>query len=156
VYFVDTTAGATPDLIALGRILEADTEHAPALTGASSRFVTPRLGTRSPWSSKATEILQGAGLPVRRVERGLRYDLLGVPAAGDALWPQINALLSDPMMQTVWNDLEQASALFQSPARGVMMRVTAPVSAVVRPGQPSRIRPSTLTSGDAPSLASTK
>jgi phosphoribosylformylglycinamidine synthase len=123
VYFVDSEVDATPDLNVLGRLLEACTAHAPALTGASSRFVTPRLGTRSPWSSKATEILQGAAQPVLRVERGLRFDLLGAPDASDALWAQINGLLCDPMMQTVWQDLQQASALFESPARGVLRRI---------------------------------
>ena len=123
VYFLDIEVGAKPDLNVLGRLLEACTAHAPALTGASSRFVTPRLGTRSPWSSKATEILQGAAQPVLRVERGLRFDLLGAPDASDALWAQINALLCDPMMQTVWQDLQQASALFESPTRGALRRI---------------------------------
>ncbi|MFN5702334.1 MAG: hypothetical protein ACK46K_00695, partial [Gammaproteobacteria bacterium] len=71
LYFVDTHA-ELHDTATLGRILEGCIGRAEALTGAVSRIVTPRLGTRSPWSSKATEILQGAGLPVRRAERGLR------------------------------------------------------------------------------------
>jgi phosphoribosylformylglycinamidine synthase len=43
--------------------------------GAVSRIVVPRLGTLSPWSSKATELVRGAGQPVSRVERGLRIDV---------------------------------------------------------------------------------
>ena len=71
--------GASPDLAALQRILEAGSAAQPLAAGAVSRFVVPRLGTISPWASKATEMLHGAGLPVKRVERGLRIDLGGWP-----------------------------------------------------------------------------
>ena len=41
-------------------------------------LVTPRLGTISPWSSKATDIARQCGLDaVRRVERGVVYGLEG-------------------------------------------------------------------------------
>src|SRR5690606_35227666 len=33
-------------------------------------YVVPRLGTISPWASKATDIARMCALPVRRVERG--------------------------------------------------------------------------------------
>ena len=122
LYFVDTHA-ELHDTATLGRILEGCIGRTEALTGAVSRIVTPRLGTRSPWSSKATEILQGAGLPVRRAERGLRLDLLGMPPEGDALWRDIDKLLSDPMTQSVCASLEQAGALFAAPARGPLQRV---------------------------------
>lgn len=46
---------------------------------AASRYVVPRLGTLSPWSSKATELVRGAGQPIQRVERGTRIDLAGWP-----------------------------------------------------------------------------
>src|SRR5690606_15951457 len=78
VYFVQPGAGA-PDTAALHRILQAGQAEAPRAAGALSRYVVPRLGTRSPWSSKATELLHGAGLDVARVERGLRLDLTGWP-----------------------------------------------------------------------------
>ena len=35
-------------------------------------YVVPRLGTISPWASKATDIAKLCGLPVHRVERGRR------------------------------------------------------------------------------------
>ena len=61
VYFIQPDTGAEPDLDALGRILQAGTRQQDCAAGAHSRFVTPRLGTVSPWASKATEILRGAG-----------------------------------------------------------------------------------------------
>ena len=45
----------------------------------ASLWVVPRLGTISPWSSKATDILHGAGFDVRRVERGLAWLAVGLP-----------------------------------------------------------------------------
>ena len=37
-------------------------------------FVVPRLGTISPWSSKATDIARNCGLrDVRRIERGIAW-----------------------------------------------------------------------------------
>ncbi len=128
VYFVQAVPGAAPDAAVLGRILEGCSTHTESLAGARRRIVTPRLGTRSPWSSKATDILQGAGQPVTRVERGLRFDLLGAPDAGSPLWAAIDGLLSDPMTQSVWDDLDQAGALFAAPERGALVRV--PVDAL--------------------------
>ena len=38
-------------------------------------IVCPRLGTVSPWASKATDIAHNCGLPVRRIERLVEYTL---------------------------------------------------------------------------------
>ena len=71
LYFVEPGTGSDVDAQeTLARILQARVagdEHPE-----TSRFRLPRLGTISPWSSKATEILRGCGLPVGRVERGQR------------------------------------------------------------------------------------
>ena len=57
-YWIDPEQGASPDREALGRILQAEGGFAEAEAGATSRFVVPRLGTLSPWASKATELLR--------------------------------------------------------------------------------------------------
>ncbi|MBM4200537.1 MAG: phosphoribosylformylglycinamidine synthase, partial [Gammaproteobacteria bacterium] len=80
--------------------------------GPSQRavLVIPRLGTISPWSSKATEILRRCGLmSVLRVERGVRYrfDLSG-EISGEQ-WAAMLALLHDRMTQTVLTDGDEAS-----------------------------------------------
>ena len=36
-------------------------------------LVTPRIGTISPWSSKATDIFKNCNTPVHRLERGILY-----------------------------------------------------------------------------------
>ncbi len=147
-YWVDTEPGVSVDIDALARILEADAEIVPVAEGAVSRFVVPRLGTLSPWASKATELLRGAGLPVRRVERGVRIDLVGLAVgpsvrgplesgdqdkrpsgsegpsklgptkAGHAHASALAALLHDPMTQSLLAGRDQAAALFDAPARG--------------------------------------
>jgi len=81
----------------------------------SSCIVLPRLGTISPWSSKATDITHTCGLEeVSRIERGVVYYFEGV-AESDR--PAMEALLFDRMMEQVVHDTETLADLFshQSP-----------------------------------------
>ncbi|WP_369976959.1 phosphoribosylformylglycinamidine synthase [Xanthomonas bundabergensis] len=122
VYFIDSNADSAVDTAAAQRILQAQDAPAAAEAGTRSRYVVPRLGTRSPWSSKATELVRGAGLAIRRVERGTRLDLAGWPE--DAIQQAALAkLLHDPMTQSLLDSAEQAQALFQAPARGDVERI---------------------------------
>src|SRR5690606_5702731 len=62
------------------RVLEALLHYGPQMEqeaqDGSLFLVTPRPGTISPWSSKATDIAHNAGLAkVVRIERGLAYFL---------------------------------------------------------------------------------
>jgi len=63
-----------------------------------SFVVTPRVGTVSPWSSKATDIAHVCGLTaVTRIERGLEWTL-----TGDSVdVTKVGALLSDRMTESV-------------------------------------------------------
>ncbi|MGY1410181.1 MULTISPECIES: phosphoribosylformylglycinamidine synthase [unclassified Luteimonas] len=122
VYWVDSEPGATPDPAVLRRVLSAGDHLAPVVEGAVSRFVAPRLGTISPWASKASEILRGARQPVRRVERGTRIDLADWP---DDLAAQaaLSRLLHDPMTQSLLASHAGAAGLFVTPARGAFERI---------------------------------
>ncbi|MFL0797974.1 MAG: phosphoribosylformylglycinamidine synthase [Cellvibrionaceae bacterium] len=72
-------------------------------------LVTPRTGTISPWSSKATDIVHNAGIgEVQRVERGIVYYVQGNNLNRDV----IAAVLHDRMVEAVFDNLEAASALF--------------------------------------------
>ncbi len=127
VYWIEVDAAAhdtapTVDLATLGRILQADDAPATRDPSATSRYVAPRLGTISPWASKATELLRGAGLPVKRVERGTRIDLDGLPADADAQ-SVLARRLCDPMTQSLLASHEAAHALFTTPARGELERI---------------------------------
>ncbi len=86
---------------------------APALKSAVEIFVVPRPGTISPWSSKASDIARNCGLePVRRLERGILYQIAGGRAGDTAL----AALLHDRMTQAVLPNVDAASLLFASAA----------------------------------------
>ncbi len=123
VYFVQPDPGASPDLGVLGRILEGSSRQQPLAPDAKSQFVTPRLGTVSPWASKATEILRGANQPVLRVERGLRIDLSGLPDADDAHWPRFRAALIDPMTQSLLDNRDDGSGLFAQAQAAPLERI---------------------------------
>ena len=118
-YWVEPQPGHAPDPATLQRILEAHGDRAPLAAGAVSRFVAPRLGTISPWASKAGELLRGAGQPVKRVERGTRIDLIGFPEDAAAR-AAIARSLHDPMTQSLLADPADAAALFATPARGAL------------------------------------
>ncbi|WP_337020822.1 phosphoribosylformylglycinamidine synthase [Pantoea anthophila] len=84
-------------------------EHAPQ---GRLLLVTPRPGTISPWSSKATDIAHNCGLPqVRRLERGLAF-YVQAPQLTETQWQALSTLLHDRMMETVFSDLAQAEQLF--------------------------------------------
>ena len=121
-YWVQPDAGSIPAREPLERILQASEGFAEAESGAVSRFVSPRLGTLSPWASKATELLRGAGLPVQRVERGMRIDLLGWPddAARQAA---VAKLLHDPMTQSLLASRDAGAALFAAHPRAPLETV---------------------------------
>lgn len=80
--------------------------------------VTPRMGTVSPWASKATDIAHNCGLAVRRVERIVEYrltlknSLLGPATLSEAQLVQLGALLHDRMTESVMFERAQASHLF--------------------------------------------
>ena len=77
-------------------------------------LVTPRAGTISPWSSKATDIAHNCGLDViKRIERGVAYHLES--SSGDMTADQILAvsdLLHDRMTESVFTRLDELEGLF--------------------------------------------
>ncbi len=93
----------------LAELLEA--RPAEETTQASLFLVTPRIGTVSPWSSKATDIAWHCGLAaVERIERGIAFRIDGVDAAQRV---EVAAVLHDRMTETVLDRFEQAAELFR-------------------------------------------
>ena len=119
VYFVDIDSAAVVDRDALCRVLKAT--NAPAKP--ATLWVVPRLGTLSPWSTKATEILHGCGIDVRRVERGVAFTIDKPPAPGSAQWQKLVRELHDPMTQSVLSSLDEAAALFRAGAPAPLERI---------------------------------
>jgi phosphoribosylformylglycinamidine synthase len=72
-------------------------------------LVVPRIGTISPWSSKATDVAHNCGLArVRRIERGIAYTVAGEVANQ----PALQAALHDRMTESVLASEAEAERLF--------------------------------------------
>lgn len=113
VHFADLDAPLSADEHArLQRLLKYGptlADHAP--TGRLI-LVTPRPGTISPWSSKATDIARNCDLAkVKRLERGVAYYVSGA-ALTQAQWQDVSAALHDRMMESVFTSLNDGEKLF--------------------------------------------
>src|SRR6185312_10204711 len=82
-------------------------------------LVVPRTGTISPWSSKATDIIQVCALTaVERVERGIEYRIAARGPLGSQRLARIAPLLLDRMTEMALLDAAEAGRLFEhSPPR---------------------------------------
>ena len=87
----------------------------PQSSGSLQLFlITPRIGTISPWASKATEIAKNCGFTqIRRIERGMAVWLSG--SLSEAQKQQWAALLHDRMTESVLPDFQVAAKLFARP-----------------------------------------
>ena len=75
--------------------------------------VIPRTGTISPWSSKATEILNNCGITwVERIERGFCFHLGRCRSKDKKDLLSLGNLISDRMTQEVILDVKEASSIF--------------------------------------------
>src|SRR5574343_1911851 len=76
-------------------------------------LVTPRLGTLSPWASKATDIARHCGLDnVLRIERGIAYHVQSATPFTEEARQRLAGLLHDRMTETVLASLADADRLF--------------------------------------------
>lgn len=98
-------------------------EPAPSdVRGGETFVVVPRLGTISPWASKASDIAHNCGLQaVHRIERGVEYTVVlkgglfgGAKALDEASRAALAAVLHDRMTESVIADREAARALFDT------------------------------------------
>ncbi len=127
VYFVDTrrelSAEEEPRLADL-LLGEGEPWNPPGFGNPSSFFVIPRIGTISPWSSKATEIALHAGLDsvLRRVERGIQWFVEGV-ADRDFPLEVLSGPLHDRMTETVVATAAEAALLFRDESPRPLGRV---------------------------------
>ena len=113
----------------LAALLQYGDPYAGPVDGALI-VVAPRLGTVSPWASKATDIAHNCGLAIRRVERvtefrlALKAGLLGgvKTLTADEL-AACAALLHDRMTESVLTSREAAAHLFDDQLGVAMQQV---------------------------------
>ena len=107
-YFVELKASLAP--AGLARLQDLLGAHPAGNTPSGTlKLVTPRLGTLSPWASKATEIARQCGFDeIDRIERGTAYYLDAKGNLDGAL-----PLIHDRMTESVLDALDAAEALFR-------------------------------------------
>jgi phosphoribosylformylglycinamidine synthase len=107
-YFIELNAPlAEADHAFLCELLHAQ-QHTP---NKKSLLVTPRIGTVSPWSSKATDIARNCGLTaVNRIEHSVAWRLEGKLRPKQRA--QVLAALHDRMTESVLDDEREATRLF--------------------------------------------
>ena len=113
-YAVDFTGETDWDRLA--RLLHPGTAPAAndaSLAEESVRVVVPRVGTISPWASKATDIAHNCGFDaVHRIERGVSYAIDGLASLDAASLKAVDALIHDRMVEAVLPAPSAAAALF--------------------------------------------
>lgn len=124
VHFIDLNAhdqSETLDDAAHARLVQLldyvpgdGTQSGVEIPDHAQRFlVVPRLGTQSPWSSKATDIALNCGLrQISRIERGIDYRVSFTATPDEESLSALAALLHDRMTETVLSDASEAAKLF--------------------------------------------
>ncbi len=116
IYFIDIEDDLSLEEVSrLKQLLNGHTNDCVATLTANSCIVTPRIGTISPWASKATDITHTCGIKsIRRVERGTVYIFDGADSKSQT---EMEAVVHDRMMHQVFHSLNELQGLFsqQSP-----------------------------------------
>ena len=89
---------------------------APRSAGGHKLYVVPRLGTISPWASKATDIAKICALPVLRIERGRVYEVAVSSVLKEAERQRVAPLLHDRMTETLLAEAPREEQLFATHA----------------------------------------
>jgi phosphoribosylformylglycinamidine synthase len=125
VHFVDLAAplsGAQRGV--LDALLRYGPRRAGGADGGASVLVVPRIGTISPWSSKATDIARVCGLDsVRRIERGIAYQVHAPRTLGPERLARLAPALHDRMTEAVLYDAGDAVRLFELAAPRPLRRI---------------------------------
>ena len=118
IHFVDSSAKlGEGELQLLGKLLNYGPPVAQHPFIGQKVVVTPRLGTVSPWSSKATDIAHSCGLRcIRRLERGTVYCIESAMALAPADLHGLATALHDRMTESIWLDTVKPEQLFHSAA----------------------------------------
>jgi phosphoribosylformylglycinamidine synthase len=114
VHLVDSQGDLSKQQI---EILEKLLTYGPARQTQSPSgtlfFITPRPGTISPWSSKATDIAHNCSLEnINRIERGCAYYVDTEEALSEADFALIASFLHDRMTESVFTHTDDANVLF--------------------------------------------
>ena len=113
-WVVSDTPLDEPTTATVGRLLTYGDPWTPPAAAPHEAVVVvaPRLGTLSPWASKATDIAHSCGVDVRRVERVTEYRIeLSDPLTPEQ-WAAAADALHDRMTESALPSRAHAAALF--------------------------------------------
>ncbi len=106
-YFVETDGQLNEEELARLKDLLGIPANLPATPGGTLILVIPRLGTISPWASKATDIAHNCGFAaIKRIERGVAYHVKGGEKS------VLAGRLHDRMTESVLDSIDAAEQLF--------------------------------------------
>lgn len=112
IHFVEVDRQLTDEEL---KVLEQILHYGPKSEVAEQKgtllLAVPRVGTISPWSTKATDIAHNCGLSaIERLERGVAYYVDG-ELSSDEL-EKVAALVHDRMIEMILKSLDDAERLF--------------------------------------------
>jgi len=121
-YFIHTHSDPTKlQLQQLCSLLDANPK-ADTLPGQTI-WVSPRFGTISPWSSKATDIVHNCGISsVARVERTIEYGFVGLES-DQTKNQHLRTLLHDRMTESIASQPPAPEALFRNEQPSRLTRI---------------------------------
>ena len=123
-YFVKTSSDLdSEEYNKLESLLSIQKEASQSNSGLTI-LVTPRFGTISPWSSKATDIAHNCGLhKVERIERGIVYEITCTQLLDEVENQIIASQLHDRMTESVSFDIQTAKLLFAAEERRPLVEI---------------------------------
>ncbi len=113
-YFIWTNHPLTADEASqLNKLLNLSETNAKIPLSSPQYYVIPRVGTVSPWASKATEIAKLCKFNVLRLERGIQYVYSSKGNLSDEQQQQLYALTHDRMTESVVIDASMLEHQYQ-------------------------------------------
>ncbi len=117
IHFIESDNPVTPEQqTTLERILMYGAHSDELSLTGTEILVVPRIGTISPWASKATDIAHNCGLHnISRIERGILY-VIDIPdnlQLSELHKDELAQELHDRMIETCFFELQQAEVLFE-------------------------------------------
>lgn len=126
--FSDPTDQILVELLKADWLLDAGFAKAVISQSELNAIITPRSGTLSPWSTKATNIIKNIGLSeIDRIEWGKGYRIICDELLDNNLHSRIINALHDPMTESVFESLEQVKQSLSPDHNNPAPLVTIPV-----------------------------
>ena len=102
------------DLNILDQLLDYGESSSGILPNCQRRYISPRPGTISPWSSKATDIAHNCGLKcIERIERTCRCDIQSSEGISEQDINKVMCHLHDRMTEAVFRSEDELVTLFE-------------------------------------------